>query len=129
MRLGLFSVSYAGLWGQAGLDPPAFLDKAACLGFAAVLLMAKRPHLRSWTRTRGLDALRVRLEERKLTLIGLAAYDDFLVRLPAIPALELQLAYIEECARIAAVWAGGWSASSPATNGATSRWPGSGRGS
>ena len=41
----LFSVSYAGLWGQAALSLPEFLRKAQQLGYPAVMLMAKRPHL------------------------------------------------------------------------------------
>ena len=45
MRLGLFSVSYAGLWGQHKLDLEAFIAKAAQLGFDSVMLMGKRPHL------------------------------------------------------------------------------------
>ena len=41
----LFSVSYAGLWGQQTLDLEAFIRKAAKLGYSAVELMGKRPHL------------------------------------------------------------------------------------
>jgi len=41
----LFSVSYAGLWGQHALELPAFMRKPAALGYEAVELMAKRPHL------------------------------------------------------------------------------------
>jgi hypothetical protein len=41
----LFSVSYAGLWGQHRLDLLPFLQKAAQLGYRAVELMGKRPHL------------------------------------------------------------------------------------
>ena len=45
-RLALHSVSYAGVWaGQARLSLFEFLDKASELGFEAVMLMAKRPHL------------------------------------------------------------------------------------
>ncbi len=41
----LFSVSYAGSWGQHRLDLPSFLRKAAALGYAAVEIGGKRPHL------------------------------------------------------------------------------------
>jgi len=41
----LFSVSYAGFWGQATLDLKTFVSHAAELGYPAVELMAKRPHL------------------------------------------------------------------------------------
>lgn len=45
MNATLFSVSYAGLWGQASLDLRAFVSHAAELGYPAVMLMAERPHL------------------------------------------------------------------------------------
>jgi len=45
MLLSLFSVSYAGLWGQRALDTAALIAKAAELGYDAVMLMGKRPHL------------------------------------------------------------------------------------
>ena len=38
----LFSVSYAGLWGQHQLDLETFIRKAAALGYSAVELMGKR---------------------------------------------------------------------------------------
>ena len=41
----LFSVSYAGLWGQTALSLPEFFRKAQQLGYPTVMLMAKRPHL------------------------------------------------------------------------------------
>ena len=58
MELGLFSVSYAGLWGQQRLDLPAFIAHAAELGYSAVMLMGKRPHLSPLdVDERALDAL------------------------------------------------------------------------
>jgi hypothetical protein len=44
MQLGLFSVSYAGYWGQQRLDLPSFIAKAAELGYSSVMLAGKRPH-------------------------------------------------------------------------------------
>ena len=41
----LFSVSYAGYWGQHTLSIEDFIRKAAALGFPAVELAGKRPHL------------------------------------------------------------------------------------
>ena len=41
----LFSVSYAGLWGQAALRVPDFITRTGRLGYRSVMLMAKRPHL------------------------------------------------------------------------------------
>ena len=45
MKLSLFSVSYAGYWGQCRLDLPAFIAKAAGLGYDTLMLAGKRPHL------------------------------------------------------------------------------------
>ena len=41
----LFSVSYAGYWGQHRLTLPEFIEKAAALGYSAVEIAGKRPHL------------------------------------------------------------------------------------
>src|SRR5262249_16738090 len=46
MKTALHSVSYAGVWsGQARLELSEFMERAKALGFDAVMLMAKRPHL------------------------------------------------------------------------------------
>ena len=45
MKTALFSVSYAGLWGQHRLELAAFIERAKALGYEGVMLMAKRPHL------------------------------------------------------------------------------------
>lgn len=103
-KLGLHSVSYAGVWeGQAALTLEEFVDHAAGLGFAGVMLMAKRGH----ASLLDLDdarrkALRQRLEDRGLELAALAAYTDFTAGLdhPEIPLLEMQCLYIRECARL-----------------------------
>jgi hypothetical protein len=44
-KTALHSVSYARLWGQAFLPLDDFLARARDLGFDAIMLMAKRPHL------------------------------------------------------------------------------------
>ncbi len=104
MELGLFSVSYAGLWGQTRLDLPAFIDKAAGLGYQSVLLMAKRPHLSPLDAdAECLRAVRAALQRNNLGLIGLACYNDILLRGPGeVPLEELQLAYIESASRLTA---------------------------
>jgi sugar phosphate isomerase/epimerase len=103
-RYGLFSVSYAGLWGQATLDAEGFVHRAADLGFAGVLFMAKPPHLAPrLSDDAALDRLRGVLDRRGVACIGLAAYTDFLLPAPAeIPAAEMQALYVEACARAAA---------------------------
>ena len=45
MTPALFSVSYAGYWGQHRLGVIPFLEKAAALGYPAVEIGGKRPHL------------------------------------------------------------------------------------
>jgi sugar phosphate isomerase/epimerase len=101
----LHSVSYAGLWpGQAALSLEAFLDKAAELGFAGVMLMAKRPHLS----VLDYDAercrrLREQLERRGLACPVLAGYNNFSADLEhgEAPLREIQIHYVTELARMA----------------------------
>ena len=45
MKPCLFSVSYAGFWGQSVLSLPDFIRHAGRLGFPAVMIAGKRPHL------------------------------------------------------------------------------------
>ena len=99
----LFSVSYAGLWGQAALSLPDFLRRAHQLGYPAVMLMAKRPHLSP------LDASDERLAcwkevlaETGVRCAVLGAYTDFSGAGAAeVPYLEMQIAYVESTARLA----------------------------
>jgi sugar phosphate isomerase/epimerase len=101
----LHSVSYAGVWrGQARLSVDEFLLKAKELGFDAVMLVAKRPHVSpvdydDAARKR----LKARLEELGLKLVALAGYTDFTagVDKPGIPHAEIQAAYVGEISRLA----------------------------
>ncbi|HWG45078.1 MAG TPA: sugar phosphate isomerase/epimerase family protein [Gemmataceae bacterium] len=105
MKTALHSVSYAGVWpGQTRLSLDDFLTKARQLGFDAVMLMAKRPHLS----VLDYDAaarhrLRERLAERNLSLACLAGYTDFCMGAdrPDIPLREMQIAYVRELCRLA----------------------------
>jgi sugar phosphate isomerase/epimerase len=102
----LHSVSYAGVWpGQAPLTLDQFLDKAVELGFSAVMLMAKRPHLS----VLDFDAnarLRLRddIEARGLRLQVVAGYNNFSADAEHgdVPHREIQIQYIGELARLAA---------------------------
>jgi sugar phosphate isomerase/epimerase len=104
MRLALFSISYAGLWGQAALTTCEFIEHAAHLGFDGVMLAGKRPHLSP------LDATPEEVERIKDTLArtglrceAVAAYVDFGGGLAAdVPYAEIQIAYVESVARLAA---------------------------
>ncbi len=105
MKTALHSVSYAGVWpGQARLALPAFLERAKALGFDAVMLMAKRPHLSvldfGQTERR---RLRDRLNELGLEVACLAGYTDFCLGAehPEIPSREMQLLYVRELCTLA----------------------------
>jgi sugar phosphate isomerase/epimerase len=103
MKLGLFSVSYAGLWGQAALDVPTFIAKAAALGFDGVMLMGKRPHLAPLDATQeSIAAVRTALAEHGVACHAIAGYTDFAGGAAEVPYLEMQIAYVHALARIAA---------------------------
>src|SRR5438477_411534 len=77
MQLALFSVSYAGLWGQAALDLRAFARRAADLGYDAVMLAGKRPHLAPLDADdASLAALRDALDSAGMRCAVVAAYTD-----------------------------------------------------
>lgn len=99
----LHSVSYAGVWpGQARLSLEAVLEKAAHLGFPAVMLMAKRPHFSVLDFDRdGCLRLRERMESLGLRCAVVAGYNNFSADAehPDIPQKELQLAHIEALCR------------------------------
>lgn len=100
----LHSVSYAGLWGQASLQLDAFVDKAADLGYAGVMLMAKRPHLSVLDYDdAACSKLRARVESRGLTVACLAGYTNFTADLEhgEVPHREIQIQHVTELARIA----------------------------
>lgn len=104
MKLCLFSISYAGLWGQQALGVEDFVEHAARLGFEGVMLAGKRPHLSP------LDVDDERLERLRATLVRLrlecpviAAYTDLAGGAAAeVPFGEMQVAYVESLAQIAA---------------------------
>src|SRR5262245_28273280 len=104
MQLGLFSISYAGLWGQASLDLRQFVRRAAELGFDAVMLAGKRPHLSPLDADDGLlAALRDDLRAAKLRCAVVAAYVDLGAVVAAeVPVLEMQIAYVESLCRVGA---------------------------
>jgi sugar phosphate isomerase/epimerase len=105
MTPALHSVSYAGVWpGQARLGLEDFLVRAKSLGFRAVMLMAKRPHLSPLDH----DAdsrrrLRDRLDAMGLRVACLAGYTDFCMGAdrPDIPTREMQILHVRELCRLA----------------------------
>ena len=104
MQLGLFSISYGGLWGQAVLDLRAFIQRAATLGYDSVMLAGKRPHLSPLDVDAGvIEALKAELHNARMKCSVIAAYTD-LTPAPAaeVPFLEMQIAYVESLCRIGA---------------------------
>lgn len=99
----LFSVSYAGFWGQCRLDLKAFLAKAAELGYPAVELMGKRPHLSVLdTDQRVVDELRAAASASGIEIATVAGYTNFtLGRDTETPAVEIQVAYVRQLADLA----------------------------
>ena len=103
MIKSLFSISYAGFWGQHKLELKDFVQKAADLGYGAVMIAGKRPHLSP------LDTTSERIGEVKGWLDGagvscgvVAGYTNFSGSGPVeVPVLEMQIAYVEGLAKIA----------------------------
>src|ERR1700722_17842409 len=103
MKLSLFPVSYAGFWGQDRIDLDEFLRHAAKLGYSAVMLMGKRPHLSPLDATpERLAKLRDLLKELGLECAAIGGYTDFAGGSAAeVPYLEMQIDYVESLSKIA----------------------------
>jgi len=99
----LFSVSYGGLWGQEKLDLTAFIRTAADLGYSAVELMGKRPHLSNLdTDEAALERLAETVEQCGVEVATIAGYTDFTSGQTAaeVPFVEMQVSYVENLARM-----------------------------
>jgi sugar phosphate isomerase/epimerase len=104
MKLSLFSVSYAGFWGQHKLDALEFIAHAARLGYGSVMLAGKRPHVSV------LDAdseyialLKDALTQHNIACDVIGGYTDLSPASAAeVPYWEMQIAYVESLARIGA---------------------------
>lgn len=94
----LHSVSYAGVWpGQASLSVSEFIGKASALGFPAIALMAKPPHVSPLAYTQQeRSELRKRISDAGLDLAAMMGYTDFTcgLRQPGIPSAEMNAAYV-----------------------------------
>lgn len=99
----LFSVSYAGLWGQARLDLVSFIRKAAELGYPAVELMGKRPHLSIVDIGEAqIEVIRNAADDAHIEIATIAGYTDFTAgkSAPEAPLVEMQVAYVDRLARM-----------------------------
>ena len=104
MKLSLFSVSYAGYWGQYKLDLPEFIANAARLGYDGVMLAGKRPHLSPLDANPDrLASIRASLQQHQIECAVVAGYTDLSPTAAAeVPYLEMQIAYVQSLARMAA---------------------------
>ncbi len=104
MELSLFSVSYAGLWGQQRLGLAEFIAKAAELGYGSVMLAGKRPHLSPLDcDDAALESIRGVLVHHGVKCAAVAGYTDFSPPAAAeVPFAEMQFAYVRSLARAAA---------------------------
>ncbi len=102
----LFSVSYAGFWGQALLSLHDFIRHAGVLGFPSVMIAGKRPHLSPLDMTpESMAALRQTLTDANVRCDVLAAYTNLMQPSSIgseVPLVEFQIAYVESLARCAA---------------------------
>jgi sugar phosphate isomerase/epimerase len=98
----LFSVSYAGLWGQRALSTTEFVRHAGRLGFQAVMLMGKRPHLSPLdANDQACAEIAAALKEVGVACAIIAAYTDFAcIGAAEVPYQEMQIAYVEALARL-----------------------------
>lgn len=106
MRTALFTVSFAGLWGQDRLTLEESIDLAASLGYDGVEIMGKRPHLSVLDYTEDdCRRLRDRAASRGIEVAAVAGYTDFAGGTSAaeVPFAEMQIAYVTALARRAAV--------------------------
>jgi sugar phosphate isomerase/epimerase len=106
VKTALFTVSYAGFWGQARLSLSEVLRKAKALGYPAVEIMGKRPHLSVVDCT--LDDVRsykALLDELGLEAASIAGYTNFTGGMESreVPFVEIQLGYVRRLAQFAEI--------------------------
>ena len=101
----LFSVSYAGFWGQHRLGLIPFLEKAAALGYPAVELAAKRPHLSvlDFPDFESVSEVKLAADRLGIEIATLAGYTDFTAGQNAaeVPFVEMQILYVRQLAQLA----------------------------
>ena len=102
MKTCMFTVSFAGFWGQAELTLEQSIDKIADLGFQGIEIMGKRPHLSPLDYS--LDdckRLREQLDRRGLDVAAVAGYTNFTggMNSAEVPFMDMQIAYVAALAR------------------------------
>jgi len=100
----LFSISYAGFWGQAVLKLEDFIPHAAQLGFDSVMIAGKRPHLSPLDAAEQIGPLKAALDAANIRCDVIGAYTNLAQPVGIgceVPQIEFQIAYVESLARIA----------------------------
>ena len=100
----LFSINYAGFWGQAALKLADFIPHAARLGFESVMIAGKRPHLSPLDAAEQIERLKAALTTANLRCDVIGAYTNLAQPVGVgceVPQIEFQIAYVESLARIA----------------------------
>ncbi|MBL8848056.1 MAG: sugar phosphate isomerase/epimerase [Planctomycetaceae bacterium] len=101
----LFSVSYAGYWGQHRLGIVEFLEKSAALGYPAVEIGGKRPHLSplDYPDDASLAEIRSAAQRLGIEIATIAGYTDFTSgrQSAEVPFVEMQVRYVADLSRIA----------------------------
>ena len=101
----LFSISYAGFWGQSVLKLADFISHAAKLGYESVMIAGKRPHLSPLDAAGQIEPLKAALATAHIRCDVLGAYTNLAQPVGVgceVPQIEFQIAYVEALARIAA---------------------------
>ncbi len=101
----LFSISYAGFWGQSALSLTDFIKHAGKLGYRSVMIAGKRPHLSPLDATpEFVRPIQDALAEANVRCDVLAAYTNLAQPSSVgceVPLVEFQIAYVESLARLA----------------------------
>jgi sugar phosphate isomerase/epimerase len=100
----LFSISYAGFWGQHTLVLTDFISHAESLGYPSVMIAGKRPHLSPLDAEELAPKVKAALTTANVRCDVLGAYTN--LSQPSVigcevPHVEFQIAYVESLARIA----------------------------
>ena len=106
MKTSLFTVSFAGLWGQHRLTLEEAIDTVAELGYEGIEIMGKRPHLSPLDYSvDDCKRLREQIDARGLTCSAVAGYTHFTGGQDAteVPICDLQIDYITQLAQLASV--------------------------
>jgi len=103
MKLCLFSVSYAGFWGQHTLNVNDFIAQSSQLGYDSVMLMGKRPHLSPLDiAPEQIESIQNSLIQHQIKCSIIGGYTDFSGTGAAeVPFLEMQIQYVEQLAQLA----------------------------